>query len=205
MTEPSKPKISSQPKGAPSIASNVAANVASGNALPPTNASQDSPRPWKLYGSFAFAVVLAGLLVWQIVGNAQTKRAFKKQRAEMAAAHASLQIDQAEQLLRTSGSLLAAAIHGPLAAGDFETIETVIKALVVERQIELVAVADQNGIVRISTNHKLEGQTLSEAFPGVLLEPAVVVTKHEASLVVATPVVDSEQTVGHAVISFALP
>jgi uncharacterized membrane protein affecting hemolysin expression len=163
------------------------------------------PRNWQLYGALALSAVLAGLLVWQAVRNAQTTRQFEAERAQLAASHERERTNQAEQLLRTSGTLLGAAIHAPLATGDFETIEGVIKLLVQEKPIALVAVADQEGLIRIATNHKLEGQRLDETFPGVTLGSSVVVTKLDGSLVVAIPVVHAEQPVGRAMISYAIP
>jgi hypothetical protein len=163
-----------------------------------------SPRPWKLYGALALAALLAGLLIWQILGNAQTKRHFKAERANVAATHKVELADQAKQLLRTSGALLGSAIRTPLEAENFEAIEGIIKVLVQEKQIEVVAVADRSDTIRISTNHKLEGQALTEAFPDLPEGLAVVVTEQRGTLVVSVPVAQTGQPIGRAVIAFTL-
>jgi len=158
----------------------------------------------KLYGALTLSALLAGLLIWQIVGNAQTKRRFTAERAKVAATHKVELADQAKQLLRTSGALLGSAIRTPLAAEDFEAIEGVIKVLVQEKQIEVVAVADRGDTIRISTNHKLEGQTLAQVFPDLPDGLAVVVTEQNETLVVTVPVVQTGQPIGRAVIAFTL-
>mgnify|MGYP001822782941 CR=1 FL=1 len=156
-----------------------------------------------LYGALGSSLVLAGVLVWQLVRGAQMQQRFADERARMSADHDREFGVQAEQLLRTSGVLLGMVISAPLAAEDFATIENQIKGLIRERQILVVAVADKTDEVRIATNHKLEGQRLNEAFPG--LPPAsasVAVSTIEGGLVAVIPVAEAGVSVGRAVIFY---
>jgi hypothetical protein len=156
-----------------------------------------------LYGAVAFFVALVAVLVWQVGKGAQEQRRFADERAKMSAEHTRELGAQAEQLLRTSGALLGMVLSAPLAAEDFATIENQIKGLIREKQILVVAVADKADEVRIATNHKLEGQRLDEAFPGLpQAGSSVTVSKTDGGLVAVIPVAEAGVSVGRAVILY---
>lgn len=157
-----------------------------------------------LYGAAVFLVALVAVLVWQVGKGAKEQRRFADERAKMSAEHTRELGAQAEQLLRTSGTLLGMVISAPLAAEDFATIENQIKGLIREKQILVVAVADKTDEVRIATNHKLEGQRIDEAFPGLgQAGSSVAVSEINGGLVAVVPVAEAGVSVGRAVIFYA--
>ncbi len=161
------------------------------------------PRNVRFYVAAGIAVVLSGLLGWQLIHTATMRKEYAAERATTAAEHGNQLDAQATALLRTSGALLRWALVPSLAAGDFDTIESHIKPLVREAPIMVVAVADDTGQIRIATNHKLEGSDLATAFPGTDATGEDVSVLHlDTGLVAIVPVLDANREIGRAVIYF---
>lgn len=157
----------------------------------------------KFYAALASAGILAGLLVWQVVRFVSLQDQHSADVRATAEEHARELDRQATQLLRTSGTLMRWALAEPLAAGRFAEIEERIKPLVREEPIMIVAVADEKRVIRLATNHKLEGRTLEESFSGIPeADTEIAIAHRNEGLIAVIPVVEGGQDVGTAVLSY---
>lgn len=148
----------------------------------------------------AAAVVLAGLLLWQWIGASAVEQEGRADRSALIGEHTRQLDAEATQLLRVAGTLLHAAIAEPVADQRFEVVEERIKPLIREASIMVVAVSDESGVIRIATNHKLEGKRLTDAFPRAPAGDVIEVSHLESSLIAAIPIEHAGAQVGRAVI-----
>jgi hypothetical protein len=69
--------------------------------------------------------------------------------------------------------------------------------------VTLVAVIDQEGTVRVSTNKKLQGQTAATVFAGLPLDTEEVqVVNQDGKLVLVTPLMEDGNRIGVAVLTY---
>lgn len=157
----------------------------------------------RFYAAIGVSAILAGLLVWQSVRVSRLRTDAAKERAAAQVEQTRRLDQQAVQLLRACGEMLGWAIADPLAANDLRAVDERIRPLVREQPIMVIAVADDSKKIRIATNHKLEGQTLGQAFPAVGgLGPDIAVTHTDAGIVVVVPISKESQPIGWAAIYF---
>ena len=172
------------------------------------------PKLW-FYVAAVLALGFFCLFVWQWLDKTGLRREYKRERGEivkkheteldqLAQKHAKELDAQAKQLLRTSGVLLARALQPPMAAGDYDAVEKLVKPLLKEKPIMIIAIADETGTIKLATNHKLEGRQLREAFPSVAgMETGEVSVAHDkGALVTFVPVQDGDRRLGAAAVFY---
>jgi hypothetical protein len=144
-----------------------------------------------------------GLYGWQWWSMNQLREALAK---ESAARHTQVQgmLDsQTRSSLRLTAMALSWAASQSMQREELTAVDEHITRMVKEGPVRLVAVLDRDGLVRVSTNKKLEGTPGSTALPGAPLtakEPTVV--EHGADLVVVAPL---DYALGTAVLVYDRP
>ncbi len=150
------------------------------------------------------ALGCAGLYGWQVWQAYEAEQARDGELATMRAALQSEFDGKAASSLRLTGSALGWAAATDLARDNLAAIDRELTRLVKEEGVTRLAVIDGNGVVRVCTNKKLEGQTATEAFPGVAFdvdEIATVSADDERLLVV--PLMYDNARVGTAVLAMS--
>lgn len=110
---------------------------------------------------------------------------------------------QMEVSLRITGMGLSWAATQAMQGSNLDSINTHITHMVKEGPVKLVAVVDREGVVRVATNKKLEGQAASAGFPGVpLTATELTVVERGAELVLVAPL---EYGLGSAVLVYDWP
>lgn len=110
---------------------------------------------------------------------------------------------QMEVSLRITGMGLSWAATQAMQGSNLDGINTHITRMVKEGPVKLVAVVDREGVVRVATNKKLEGQPASAEFPGVpLAATELTVIERGAELVLVAPL---EYGLGSAVLVYDWP
>lgn len=149
------------------------------------------------------AVGCAGLYVWRMVTVHQLRSALDTERAALQAQVQGEVTAQMRAALRVTGWSLRWAASQAMDRDDTSGIDAQITRMVKEGPVELIAVLDGDGAIRVATNKKLEGTMGSVAFPGVSLAATdVTVAEHEEGLVVVAPL---ERSLGTAVLFYDEP
>lgn len=144
-----------------------------------------------------------GLYGWHMWSTRELHDAFARERAAL-----KTQVDdmigvQTQSSLRLTAMALSWAASQAMQREEYTAVDEHITRMVKEGPVKLVAVIDRNGMVRVSTNKKLEGQTGTAAFataPLTAKEPTV--AEQGAELVVVAPL---DYALGTAVLVYDRP
>ncbi len=110
---------------------------------------------------------------------------------------------QMETSLRVTGLGLSWAATQAMQRDDLTGIDAHITRMVKEGPVTLIAVVDREGVVRVATNKKLEGQAASTALPGAPLAAAeLTVVEQGAELLLVAPL---EYGLGRVVLVYDWP
>ena len=149
------------------------------------------------------AVGCAGMYGWHLWRTHELRGQLDQERTAMKNKVEGAIQDQMEASLRVTGMGLSWAATQAMQRDDLTGIDTHITRMVKEGPVTLIAVVDREGVVRVATNKKLEGQPASAGFPGVSLTVTeLTVTERGAELVLVAPL---EYGLGSAVLVYDWP
>lgn len=112
-------------------------------------------------------------------------------------------IEQATTSLRVTGHALGWAAAGDMAEANLAAVDAHITRMVQVGPVTVIAVIDQEGTVRVSTNKKLQGQRAATAFPGLPLDAEdVVVIDQDGKLTLVAPMVEGDSRIGAVVLRY---
>jgi hypothetical protein len=144
-----------------------------------------------------------GLYGWHLWSMRELHDALAKERVAMKTQVEGMVDAQTQSSLRLTAMALSWAASQAMQREELTAVDEHITRMVKEGPVKLIAVLDRDGLVRVSTNKKLEGQAGSAAFPAAPLaakEPTVV--PNGAELVVVAPL---DYALGSAVLVYERP
>jgi hypothetical protein len=144
-----------------------------------------------------------GLYGWQWWSMSELRDALAKESAARQTQVQSMIDAQTQSSLRLTAMALGWAASQAMQREELTAVDEHITRMVKEGPVKLVAVLDRDGLVRVSTNKKLEGTPGSTALPGAPLtakEPTVI--ERGAELLVVAPL---DYALGTAVLVYDRP
>jgi hypothetical protein len=144
-----------------------------------------------------------GLYGWHMWSMNELRDALAKERAAMQTQVEGTLGAQAQTSLRLTAMALSWAASQAMQREELSAVDEHITRMVKEGPVKLIAVLDRDGLVRVSTNKKLEGTPGSTTLPGAPLaatEPTVV--ERGAELMVVAPL---DYALGAAVLVYDKP
>jgi hypothetical protein len=149
------------------------------------------------------AVGLLSLYVWHLVTTSQVRSQLEAHMAASEERYTRSLTDQAATSLRLTGHALGWAAASDLGEANLGAIDGHITRMVRVGPVTVIAVADQEGTVRVSTNKKLEGQRAAAVFPGLPLEAEDVgVVDRDGEMVLVAPMIENGNRLGVAVLVY---
>lgn len=130
----------------------------------------------------------AGLYGWHLWTVHELSGQLDQERTAMKSQIEGAIQKQMESSLRVTGMGLGWAATQAMQGDNLDGIDKHITRMVKEGPVSLIAVIDRDGVVRVATNKKLEGQTASAELPGVpLTATELTVVERGAELVLVAP------------------
>lgn len=192
--------------------------MSAASTTPQQEIGQTAPPPvlarlgtWIRTNPLLHAIVIGALVVaLAAVGIGTT---VERRRAEQRAAEARAALihdaeaaltAQASALLKLSALPLGWAFRSALLTNDIATVDTYVGRIVQEPNVTSVALADAGGTITHSSNDKLRGRPVHEAFPQVSIDghsPQAVATAKDVRIVV--PVMGYDRRLGTLIFSYA--
>lgn len=142
------------------------------------------------------AVLFGVAIVAWFLDVAQTKQQAARDRARLVERQQQELDARTEELLRVEAATLQWAVDGAMASGDKAALGAHVRSLVKQPHVELVVVADSDGVVQVASNAKLEGSRLSDSFPSLQLPPReVAIVRADGDILVIAPLEGGGSTV----------
>lgn len=156
---------------------------------PPTTSAM--VRYWYLVVIFLLVLAVAGTYFWKNLAVTRAK-ADMKQRAEQVIS------SQNSSYLRLVAIPLVWAVRSEMLRGNIEQVNQYIASFVKEQNMKELVIVKPDGIILAATNKKLEGASVTTAFPAEVMqaESTTISSRENGDILVASPIMGLNSKLG---------
>lgn len=126
----------------------------------------------RIFVPLVIALLAGGILLTAFLGEHKLQRAFERytrENRELAAITDSSYADIQRRDIRLFALPLAWSVRKELIRADYEQIDEYFNELIKRKEFGVIMLVEPSGIIRVSTDRKLQGTSFSRLYPGMTL------------------------------------